>query len=107
MLTLQAKNSLPLIALLVVLQACGVDRDAPEYDQLRYNELQKTRCSEMATILSRPLMSKETEDYDGALARCEAMKSLTFEEYTLLADHARATGKWDVYGVFPDKFGAR
>ena len=99
------KRTLVLVLCSVVLQSCGIDRDAPEYDQLRYEQLQKTRCHEMAAVLSKPLVSRETEDYDTTLKRCEAMKSLNFEEYKVLSDHARQTGVWDVYGVFPGKFG--
>ena len=99
------KRILVLTLCSAVLPACGIDRDAPEYDQLRYEQLRKTRCHEMAAVLSKPLVSRETEDYDTTLKRCEAMKSLDFEEYKVLADHARQTGVWDVYGVFPEKFG--
>lgn len=88
---------------LLWLTGCDVDRDHPKYDQLRYEELRKANCGDMAAVLSKPLLSEETEDYDAALARCRVMQSLTFEEYRKLADHARRTGKWDVYGLFPDK----
>ena len=89
--------------LAVVATGCGVDKNHPKYDQLRYEELQKTRCVDMATMLSSAFVTTEPENYDKALKRCEAMKSLSFEEYKRLAEHARATGKWDIYRLYPEK----
>lgn len=93
--------------LAATLAGCGVDRDNPKYDELRYEQLQKARCVDMATILSSDFVNAEPENYDGSLKRCEDMKSLTFEEYQRLADHARATGSWDIYQVFPEKLNSK
>ncbi len=101
-------NPRELVLLLVSMTAaaCTVDRENPKYDELRYDELQKARCSEIATVLSKPLLSEETEDYDLNLKRCQDMKTLSLEEYKVLADYARQHGVWDLYAVFPDKFEA-
>lgn len=82
---------------------CDVDKNHPKYDQLRYEQLQKARCVDMATVLASDFVTAEPENYDKALKRCEDMKSLSFDEYKRLSDHARATGKWDVYQLYPDK----
>lgn len=86
-----------------VMAGCGVDKNHPKYDQVRYDELQKTRCIDMATMLSSDFVNAEPENYDQALKRCEDMKTLSFEEYKRLADHARSTGKWDIYQLYPEK----
>ena len=82
---------------------CGVDKNDPKYDELRYSELQDARCNEMATVLSSPAIAETPEEYDTAFKRCEDMKSLTFDEYKRLADHGRETGRWDVYELYPEK----
>lgn len=87
----------------VVVSGCGIDKNSPKYDQLRYEQLQKTRCVDMATVLSSEFVTKEPENYDAALKRCEDMRTLTFDEYRRLADHARATGSWDIYKLYPEK----
>ncbi len=81
---------------------CGVDRNAAEYDERRYKELQKSHCSEMASLLAKPLLTEEPQEFDDVVARCEALKSLTFEQYKRFAEHGRATGNWDVYAVYPE-----
>lgn len=94
----------PLALVLVGLAGgCGVDKESPEYDERRYNELQKANCDDIAYVLARPLLSKETVRYEDSLQRCQDMKSLSFSEYQMLADHARAVGYWDLYEVFPEK----
>lgn len=91
-------------ALLVVgLSGCGIDKNASEYDELRYEQLQKARCDEMASILSGAFFMDEPEDYDVAKKRCEDTKTLNFEEYKRLADYGRETGAWDLYALFPEK----
>ena len=90
-------------ALLLGASGCTVDKDNPKYDERRYTEIQKARCGEIATVLSKPLLAEEPEDYDTSLQRCEALKSLTFEEYKKLADYARENGSWDIYLLFPEK----
>jgi uncharacterized protein YutE (UPF0331/DUF86 family) len=97
------KIALTTTLLAVMATGCDVDKNHPKYDQLRYEELQKTRCVDMATMLSSSFVTTEPENYDKALKRCEDMKSLSFEEYKRLADHARASGKWDVYQLYPEK----
>ncbi len=87
----------------LALFGCSVDKNAEKYDELRYEQLQKARCDEMASFLSTPLISEEPEEYDSALKRCQDMKTLTFEEYKKLADHGRVSGNWDIYEVFPEK----
>lgn len=82
---------------------CDVDRNHPKYDELRYEQLQKTRCVDMATVLASEFAIAKPENYDKALKRCEDMKTLSFAEYKRLADHGRKTGKWDVYQVYPEK----
>ncbi len=90
------------VGLLVLITAgCDIDKDAPKYDELRYEQLQKTRCVDMATLLSASFVNAEPEDYDKSLKRCEDMKALSFEEYKRLSDHARATGSWDIYELYP------
>ncbi len=99
-------KTIPWIALMIAVLfsgACGVDKHDAKYDQLRYDELQKARCDEMASFLSSPQITEEPEDYDAALKRCEDMKSLSFEEYKRLADYGRETGSWDIYLLHPDK----
>ncbi len=97
-------KTLALIAVLTVLAACGVERNHPKYDQLRYEQMQKANCSEIASVLSAKAVMDEPEDYDVALKRCEDNKVLNFEEYKVFADHGRETGVWDVYVVFAEKF---
>ena len=87
--------------LVLVMAGCDVDKDAPKYDELRYEQLQKTRCVDMATLLSASFVNAEPEDYDKSLKRCEDMKQLSFEQYKRLADQARSTGSWDVYTLYP------
>jgi len=97
-------KSVSVIALFVMLAGCGVDRNHPKYDQLRYDQMQKANCVEIASVLSAKAIMDKPEDYDTALKRCQDNKIMTFEEYKLFADHGRATGVWDVYAVFPEKF---
>ncbi len=82
---------------------CGVDRDSAEYDERRYKELQKSNCDEMAALLAKPLLTEKPQDYDAVVKRCRDLKSLTPEEYRRLSQHARDTGSWDIYEVFPEK----
>ena len=89
--------------LLLVTSGCDVDKNAPKYDELRYEQLQKARCDEMASVLSEPFIMETPDDFDTAKKRCEDTKSLSFEEYKRFADHGRATGAWDIYAVFPEK----
>jgi len=95
---------LALIAVLSVLAGCDVDRNDPKYDQLRYDQMQKANCVEIASVLSAKAIMDKPEDYDAALKRCQDNKIMTFDEYKVFADHGRETGVWDVYVVFPDKF---
>ncbi len=87
--------------LVSAMAGCDIDKDAPKYDELRYEQLQKTRCVDMATMLSASFVNADPEDYDKSLKRCEDMKALSFEEYKRLSEHARATGSWDLYQLFP------
>ena len=82
---------------------CGVDRDSAEYDERRYKELQKSNCDEMAALLAKPLLTEKPQDYDSVVKRCKDLKSLTPKEYKRLSQHARDTGSWDIYEVFPEK----
>ncbi len=97
-------KTLPLVVMLAVLAGCGVDRNHPKYDQLRYEQMQKANCEEIASVLSAKAIMDKPEDYDVALKRCQDNKIMTFEEYKVFADHGRETGVWDVYVVFPEKF---
>lgn len=98
-----AKIAMTAAMLAAMATGCDVDKDHPKYDELRYEQLKKTRCVDMATILSSDFVTADPEDYDKSLKRCEDMKSLSFEEYKRLADHARAAGKWDIYQLYPEK----
>ena len=91
------------IAIIGLLTACGVDKNHPKYDQLRYDELQKANCHDMAAVLSTPVLMDKPEDFDTALKRCLDTQSLSFEEYKALADYGRETGNWDIYAVYPEK----
>lgn len=91
------------ITMIGLLAACGVDKNHPKYDQLRYDELQKASCHDMASVLSAPVLMDKPEDFDTALKRCQDTQSLSFEEYKAFADHGRATGSWDIYEVYPEK----
>lgn len=82
---------------------CGVDKNHPKYDQLRYDELQKANCHEMASVLSSEALMEAPEDFDQALKRCQDTKGLSFEEYKALAEYGRETGEWDIYAVYPEK----
>jgi len=92
------------IAVLAALAGCDVDRNHPKYDQLRFDQMQKANCVEIASVLSAKAIMDKPEDYDAALKRCQDNKNMTFEEYKVFADHGRETGVWDVYVVFPEKF---
>jgi len=94
----------PVIALLALLAACGVDRNDPKYDQLRYEQMQKANCAEIASVVSAKVIMEQPGDYDAALKRCQDNKILSFEEYKIFADYGRETGVWDVYVLFPEKF---
>ncbi len=96
-------KSFLIVMLLGLLSACGVDKNHPKYDELRYNELQKANCNDMASVLSAPMLMETPEDFDTAFKRCQDTKSLSFEEYKALADHGRASGNWDLYAVYPEK----
>lgn len=98
-----AKIVLTATLLALMATGCDVDKNHPKYDQLRFDQLQKTRCVDMATLLSAEFVNAEPEDYDKALKRCEDMKTLNFDEYKRLSDNARATGKWDIYQLYPEK----
>ncbi len=89
--------------LVVSTVGCGVDKNSAEYDDRRYKELQKADCEEMAYLLAKPLLVEEPQDYDDVVERCNDLKSLSFEEYGRLSDHARSTGSWDLYELFPEK----
>lgn len=91
------------ITMIGLLAACGVDKNHPKYDQLRYDELQKANCHDMASVLSAPVLMDKPEDFDTALKRCQDTQSLSFEEYKAFADHGRDTGNWDIYEVYPEK----
>ena len=97
-------KSIVFIAVLAGLTGCGVDRNHPKYDQLRYDQMQKANCYEIASVLSAKAIMDKPADYDAALKRCQDNKIMTFEEYKIFADHGRETGVWDVYLVFPEKF---
>ena len=97
-------KTLALIFVLTMFAGCGVERNDPKYDQLRYDQMQKANCGEIASVLSAEAIMDEPADYDVALKRCQDNKVLSFEEYKVLADHGRETGVWDVYVVFPEKF---
>ena len=96
------KSFMTVVAILLV-SGCGVDKNNPKYDELRYNELQSARCDEMAYVLSAAAVMEKPDDYEVALKRCEDTKSLSFEQYKLLMDSGRTNGVWDIYEVFPDK----
>lgn len=85
-----------LLAAIAATAACRVDQDAARYDRLRYEELQKANCAEMAAVLSKPLIDKEPEDYDAVLERCRRLKTLSFEQYADVAENARRTGSWEL-----------
>jgi hypothetical protein len=97
------KNRIILPLLLCALAACGVDRNAAEYDQLRYDEMQKANCDEAAHMVSSKALMDKPQNYDDAFKRCQDTKSLSFEEYKALADYGRRTGSWDIYAVYPEK----
>ena len=97
-------KTVPVVALLAMLSGCGVDRNAPKYDQLRFDQMQKANCVEIASVLSAKAIMDKPEDYDASLKRCQDNKIMTFEEYKIFADHGRETGVWDVYEIFPEKF---
>ena len=98
------RNRIVLSSLLLCsLAACDVDKNHPKYDQLRYDELQKTSCNEMASVLSAASLMEKPEEFEVALKRCQDTQSLSFEEYKALADHGRETGSWDLYEVYPEK----
>lgn len=94
---------LPFVALLIAISGCDVDKTHPKYDQLRYDQIQKANCSEIASVLSAKAIMEKPDDYDVALKRCQDNKTLSFEEYKKLAEHGRETGIWDIYTVFPEK----
>jgi hypothetical protein len=87
----------------IQLAACDFNPASEEYDQVRYEELQKTNCNDIASFAATSLMGKKPEDEDEILERCRKMKALTFTEYKLAAQHARETGEWDLDKTFPDK----
>ncbi len=89
--------------LLTGLSGCDIDKNHPKYDELRYEQLQKARCGEMASVLAAPFFMDEPEDFDVARKRCEDTKTLSFDEYKRLADYGRTTGAWDLYAIFPEK----
>ncbi len=91
------------LTMIGLLTGCGVDKNNPKYDQLRYDELQKANCHDMAAVLSAPVIMDKPEEFDTALKRCQDTQSLSFEEYKDFADQARATGNWDIYQVYPEK----
>jgi len=86
-----------------VVTGCDIDKNAPEYDELRYEQLQKASCSDMASILSEDFLMEKPDDFDVAKKRCEDTKSLSLVEYKHFADESRASGVWDIYAVFPEK----
>lgn len=93
--------SISLICL--VLSGCGFDPASPEYDELRYKELQKSNCDQIASVGSSKLISKEGKDKDEIRERCEKMKSLTLDQYKRAAEHARSNdGIWDLDNI-PEK----
>ncbi len=103
-LTINRYSSWLIVATVIVGSAgCGVERNSAEYDERRYKELQKANCEEMAYLLAKPLLVEEPQDYDKVVKRCHDLKSLSFEEYGRLSDHARSTGSWDIYELFPNK----
>jgi hypothetical protein len=97
------RRFIPSLIGVVLLSACGVDKEHPKYDQRRYDELQRANCHDMASVLSSRLLMETPEEFDTALKRCQDTKSLSFEEYQALADYGRETGEWDIYAVYPEK----
>ena len=91
------------IVLLGFIAACGVDKNHPKYDELRYEELKKANCHDMASVLSADFLMETPEDFDTAFKRCEDTKSLSFEEYKAFVEHGRASGSWDIYEMYPEK----
>lgn len=92
-----------MIVLLGFISACGVDKNHPKYDELRYEQLQKANCHDMASVLSADFLMETPEDFDAAFKRCEDTKSLSFEEYKAFAEQGRASGNWDIYEMYPEK----
>ena len=81
----------------VVVPGCGFDPMAEKYDRVRYEELQKTDCANMAALAaSRFVVKDETPDPEAYRANCERLQALTFEQYQRVAQNARDTGVWDV-----------
>jgi hypothetical protein len=79
----------------ILLTACGFDPTDEKYDRVRYDELRKTDCREMASLgAKRFIAGKSGETYESILARCEKMKALSFDEYRTGSKQARETGKW-------------
>ncbi len=83
-----------LVALLVA--GCGFDPTSAEYDQVRYEQLQKTNCEQMASFASTKLASDNPQSYEDVLDRCQKMQALNFEEYRIAAQRARESGEWEL-----------
>lgn len=89
------RRLLLLVAVTIVLTACGFDPTSPEYDQRRYTELQRADCREVASLGAKPFISgKSGETYESVLERCQRMQAMSFEQYQAAADRARASGVW-------------
>lgn len=81
--------------LLVV--GCGFDPTSAEYDRLRYDELQKVDCANMANLgMRRIFKSKDSnETYDSILQRCRHMQAMSFDDYRAASQKAREEGKFE------------
>lgn len=75
---------------------CGFDPTAPEHDRVRYDELQKADCDQMAQLGSKELIVDKPDDYAVVLERCKQMQALTFEQYQAAAEYARSHGEWNL-----------
>lgn len=79
------------------LLGCGFDPTSAEYDRLRYDELQKVDCANMANLgVRRIFKSKDsTETYDTILQRCRHMQAMSFDDYRAASQKAREEGKFE------------
>lgn len=84
------------IAIAPLLAHCGFEPTSAEYDQLRYDQLQKADCPQIAKLGSKELIVERPDEYTEVLARCEQMQALSFEDYQRASSYAREHGEWDV-----------